>query len=94
MMSVSNLHRRVTSRFLPAALLLLPLTTHNAHGQQVTGAPGSPGATTTIDGRYLPNPSQPFRGEINPNAEQSKPYWPAQGRAAEGRAQRAFDHDR
>jgi arylsulfatase A-like enzyme len=78
MMSVSNLHRRVTSRFLPAALLLLPLTTHNAHGQQVTGAPGSPGATTTIDGRYLPNPSQPFRGEINPNAEQSKPYWPAQ----------------
>lgn len=78
MMSVSNLHRRVTSRFLLAALLLLPLTTHNAHGQQVTGAPGSPGATTTIDGRYLPNPSQPFRGEINPNAEQSKPYWPAQ----------------
>lgn len=78
MMSVSNLHRRVTSRFLLAALLLLPLTTHNAHGQQITGTPGSPGATTTIDGRYLPNPSQPFRGEINPNAEQSKPYWPAQ----------------
>jgi arylsulfatase A-like enzyme len=45
--------------------------------QQTTGAPGSPGATTTIDGRYLPNPPQPFRGEINPNAVQSKPYWPA-----------------
>jgi arylsulfatase len=40
-------------------------------------APGSPGATTTIDGRYLPPPPQPFRGEINLNAYQSKPYWPA-----------------
>src|SRR6266545_3353603 len=77
MMSASNLHRRVTSRFLLAVLLLLPLTAHNAHAQQTTGAPGSPGATTTIDGRYLPNPPQSFRGEINPNAVQSKPSWPA-----------------
>jgi arylsulfatase A-like enzyme len=38
--------------------------------------PGSPGATTTIDGRYLPPPPQPFRGAISPNAAQSKPYWP------------------
>jgi len=77
MMSVSNLHHRFTSRGLLAALLLLPLTALNAHAQQVTGTPGSPGATTTIDGRYLPNPPQPFKGEINPNAVQSKPYWPA-----------------
>jgi arylsulfatase len=48
-----------------------------AMAQQVIGTPGSPGATTTIDGRYLPNPPQPFRGEISPNAAQSKPYWPA-----------------
>jgi hypothetical protein len=48
-----------------------------ALAQQTTGTPGSPGATTTIDGRYLPNPPQPFRGEISPNAAQSKPYWPA-----------------
>ena len=34
---------------------------------------GSPAATTTIDGRYLPNPPQPFKGEINLNAYQSKP---------------------
>jgi len=47
------------------------------HAQQTTGAPGSPDATTTIDGRYLPNPPAPFGGEINPNALQSKPYWPA-----------------
>jgi arylsulfatase A-like enzyme len=76
-MSVSNLHHRVTSRFLLPALLLLPLTAHNAQAQQTTGTPGSPGATTTVDGRYLPNPAQPFRGEINPNAVQSKPSWPA-----------------
>lgn len=48
-----------------------------ALAQQTTGAPGSPDATMTIDGRYLPPPSQPFRGEINLNAAQSKPAWPA-----------------
>jgi arylsulfatase len=39
--------------------------------------PGSPDATETIDGRYLPSPPAPFRGEINLNAHQSRPYWPA-----------------
>jgi arylsulfatase len=43
---------------------------------ETAGAPGSPSATTTIDGRYLPNPPPPFGGEITPNALQSKPYWP------------------
>ena len=43
---------------------------------QATGTPGSPGATTTIDGRYLPPPPQQFHGDIQPNAYQSKPYWP------------------
>ena len=44
---------------------------------QITGAPGSPDATTTIDGRYLPPPPQPFQGRIELNAAQSKPSWPA-----------------
>ena len=48
-----------------------------ASGQQPAAQPGSPGATTTIDGRYLPTPPQPFKGQISPNAAQSKPYWPA-----------------
>ncbi|RKE67579.1 arylsulfatase [Pseudorhodoplanes sinuspersici] len=48
-----------------------------ANAQQNTGTPGSPGATTTIDGRYLPNPPQQFKGEISPNSAQSKPYWSA-----------------
>jgi hypothetical protein len=37
------------------------------------GEPGAPGATTTIDGRYLPNPPPRFSGEIDPNAVDTKP---------------------
>jgi arylsulfatase len=46
--------------------------------QQVTGVPGSPSATTTIDGKYLPPPPAQFGGVINLQANQSKPYWPPQ----------------
>ena len=45
--------------------------------QQTTGAPGSPDATATIDGRYLPPPPQKFQGKIELNAAQSTPGWPA-----------------
>jgi arylsulfatase A-like enzyme len=48
----------------------------SAIAQQRTGVPGSPGATATPDGKNLPNPPQKFRGEINTNAAQSKPFWP------------------
>src|SRR6266850_2354621 len=47
-----------------------------APAQPASGTPGSPSATTTIDGRYLPNPPSKFGGEINLNAYQSKPFWP------------------
>ena len=47
-----------------------------AMAQEVTGTPGSPSATTTLDGRYLPNPPEPFGGIINLDAFNSKPYWP------------------
>src|SRR5262249_20510184 len=43
---------------------------------QTTGVPGSPSATTTLDGRYLPNPPPPFGGVINLDATTSTPYWP------------------
>jgi arylsulfatase len=46
--------------------------------QQTTGVPGSPSATTTIDGKYLPPQPPPFGGEINLQASTSKPYWPPQ----------------
>ena len=45
--------------------------------QQTTGTPGSPSATTTIDGRYLPAQPQPFTGVINLDAQHSTPGWPA-----------------
>ena len=47
-----------------------------AAAQQITGVPGSPSATTTIDGRHLPPPPPKFGGEIKLNAAQSKPWWP------------------
>src|SRR5271157_3687957 len=59
---------------LIVAVILAPMP---AVAQQTTGIPGSPDATTTIDGRYLPPPPQPFKGQIELNAAQSKPYWPA-----------------
>jgi len=43
---------------------------------QTTGTPGSPSATTTIDGKQLPPPDPKFGGVINPSAVNSKPYWP------------------
>ena len=50
---------------------------HTAQAQvQTTGTPGSPSATTTVDGRYLPNPPPPFGGRIGLDAKDSKPYWP------------------
>jgi arylsulfatase len=58
-----------------AAMLLLA-GSPPAGAQQYYGTPGSPSASRTIDGRYLP-PPEPFGGVINPNALQSKPYWPA-----------------
>jgi len=51
--------------------------TSSALAQQPTGTPGSPSATTTIDGRQLPPPPPKFGGQIERNAAQSKPYWPA-----------------
>ena len=46
-----------------------------ADAQQVTGTPGSPGATTTIDGKQLPAPTPKFGGVIKDGALQSTPWW-------------------
>jgi arylsulfatase len=43
---------------------------------QTTGVPGSPSATTTIDGKQLPPPDPKFGGVIKESAVDSKPYWP------------------
>ena len=49
----------LTLRYWGAALLaaiLLSATAMTSFAQQITGTPGSPGATTTIDGKQLPPP--------------------------------------
>jgi arylsulfatase len=45
--------------------------------ERITGVPGSPSATITIDGKQLPPAPQKFGGVIKETAQQSKPYWPA-----------------
>jgi arylsulfatase len=72
-----------------AALTILFVSAGVAVGDETSGASGTIGgagvgphgggadATVTIDGRYLPPPPPPFQGEINLNAAQSKPAWPA-----------------
>ena len=64
------------SRSLLAGAGLLALSSVSALAQQVTGVPGSPSATTTIEGNELPPPPQPFQGKIERNAAESTPYWP------------------
>jgi arylsulfatase len=67
---------KVISRFLlVTALSGVLLGSAPAMAQQITGEPGSPSATTTIDGKYLPSPPPKFGGVINLGAEQSKSYW-------------------
>jgi len=46
-----------------------------AMGQQITGTPGAPDATTTISGKQLPAPDPKFGGVIKDDALQSKPWW-------------------
>jgi arylsulfatase A-like enzyme len=48
-----------------------------AAAQQTTGEPGSPSATTTIDGKQIPPPPSKFGGVIKESATDSKPWWPA-----------------
>ena len=44
--------------------------------QQITGVPGSPNATITLDGKQLPPPPMPFGGVIKESAKDSTPWWP------------------
>jgi arylsulfatase A-like enzyme len=58
-----------------SAVALLLATPTIALAQSTTGAPGSPGAITTIDGKQLPPPDPKFGGVIKEDALQSKPWW-------------------
>ncbi len=63
-------------RTMQTVALTLLMASPAAQAQQVAGTPGSPSATTTIDGKQLPPPPEKFGGKIERNAAQSKPYWP------------------
>ena len=69
--------RRASENIIkPLAIALIALSTQVVTAQQQPACPpGSPCATTTIDGRYIPPPPQQFKGDIELNALQSKPYW-------------------
>jgi arylsulfatase A-like enzyme len=59
-----------------SALTLTLLAGVPAVAQQITGVPGSPSATTTIDGKQLPPPPPKFGGVIKESAKDSKTWWP------------------
>jgi arylsulfatase len=67
--------RRTAPKLLGACLISL-IATSGAYAQQITGTPGAPNATTTVDGNYLPNPPPAFGGEIGLDAKDSKTWWP------------------
>jgi arylsulfatase A-like enzyme len=65
------------TRLLSSSGIVLCLSlTSGALAQQITGTPGTPGATTTIDGTQLPPEPPKFGGVIKETAQDSKPYWP------------------
>src|SRR5260370_2998989 len=47
-----------------------------APAQEITGTPGSPSSTVTLDGKQLPPPPLPFGGVIKESYLNSTPYWP------------------
>ena len=63
------------SRSALAGAGFLALSFVSASAQQTTGVPGSPEATTTIDGKQLPPPAPPFGGVIEEKASESKAWW-------------------
>ena len=79
---------------LSVSVLVIGTTASFVKAQQVTGTPGSPSATTTIDGKQL----SAARSEIRRRDQGRRPAVEAlvgaAHRAAEGRAERAADHHR
>src|SRR5438309_10253118 len=49
----------------------------SAQAQQITGTPGNPSSTVTIDGKQIPAPPMKFGGLIKESALDSKPFWPS-----------------
>ena len=56
-------------------LFILTFVIIQTNAQELTGTPGAPGTTTTIDGKQLPPPDPKFGGVINEKALESKQWW-------------------
>ena len=71
----------IKANYLATAMMVFPLAfggvaSTQTMAQQITGTPGSPSATTTIQGNQIPAPDPKFGGVIKENAKDSKPWWP------------------
>jgi len=67
--------RRIRFYSIHACAVMMVATSIQAQQVQVTGTPGTPGATTTISGKQLPPPDPKFGGVIKDDALQSKAWW-------------------
>ena len=65
-----------TTALTLSSLSLVVLACTPALAQHITGVPGSPSATTTIEGNQLPPPPPKFGGVIKETAKESTPWWP------------------
>lgn len=68
---------KLTRHILFNSILTCVLLTvaSSIQAQQITGTPGSPGATTSINGKQLPPPDPKFGGVIKEKASESTPWW-------------------
>src|SRR5260370_13089769 len=76
----TKMMNRTVQRAIVAAfavfLLAAMLAVTSVAAQQATGVPGSPSATTTVDGKQLPAPPPKFGAVIKESAKDSTPWWP------------------
>src|SRR6516225_1043138 len=68
--------RQILLGSIQTCLLVVAAGSPQAQQIQTTGEPGSPSATTTINGKQLPPPPPKFGGVISESAKESKPWWP------------------
>ncbi len=71
-----NRESRFSVRTLVGGIALSAVAFSAADAQQVYGTPGSPSATTTINGKQIPAPAPAFGGVIKEGAPESTPWWP------------------
>jgi hypothetical protein len=57
-------------------LALMAIVADPAGAQLITGTPGSPSATVTIEGNQIPAPDPKFGGVIKELSTDSKTWWP------------------